>query len=179
MPRKTNIFIWRLRLNRLPTIDNLNYRGIVTPDALCPACKSYPDSAKHIFLECSTAKEVMARLACRWNKLPDLSNCTGVEDLISGRRDTSLSKTDVIKYEVIIRAYLWTIWNNMNDICFNNTVKTIPILVSEILGTVFYGLVLEAICLKICLWRTCCNFVPALSSFSLELAVVLVMNLCC
>ena len=76
VPRKINIFIWRLRLKHLPTIDNLNYRGIVTPDTLCPAYKSYPDSAKHIFLECSTAKEVMARLACRWNKLPDLSNYT-------------------------------------------------------------------------------------------------------
>ncbi|KAL4562843.1 hypothetical protein LXL04_026874 [Taraxacum kok-saghyz] len=43
VPRKANIFVWRLRLNILPTRFNLSGRGLEIPSIMCPICGSQVD----------------------------------------------------------------------------------------------------------------------------------------
>lgn len=38
VPRKVNIFVWRLGKNRLPTREKINEKGIDIPSLLCPTC---------------------------------------------------------------------------------------------------------------------------------------------
>ncbi|KAL4572686.1 hypothetical protein LXL04_019468 [Taraxacum kok-saghyz] len=118
VPRKINVVVWRLRLNRILTKDNLAARGIILPSDVCPACSRCLESAAHLFLECSTARGVMATIKRRWDKLPDLSSNTDIEELLKGGTNLN-SDTERLKYVVIIRAFLWIIWCNRNDVSFN------------------------------------------------------------
>ncbi|GKC76718.1 RNA-directed DNA polymerase, eukaryota, reverse transcriptase zinc-binding domain protein [Tanacetum coccineum] len=40
LPRKVNIFVWRLALDRLPTRLNLSLRGLDIPSIMCPMCNN-------------------------------------------------------------------------------------------------------------------------------------------
>ena len=43
LPRKFNIFMWRMRLNRLPRWLNLSSRGIEILEISCPSCNGSVD----------------------------------------------------------------------------------------------------------------------------------------
>ncbi|GJQ98224.1 RNA-directed DNA polymerase, eukaryota, partial [Tanacetum coccineum] len=65
LPRKVNIFIWRLKSNRLSLRLNLSSRGIEIPEISCPFCNGNVESNTHIFYECTSAKEIW-RTTRRW-----------------------------------------------------------------------------------------------------------------
>ncbi|GKE60519.1 RNA-directed DNA polymerase, eukaryota, partial [Tanacetum coccineum] len=51
IPRKVNIFMWRLSLDRLPHRLNLSLCGIDIPVISCSSCNANVESANHIFFE--------------------------------------------------------------------------------------------------------------------------------
>ena len=52
LPRKVNIFMWRLRLDRLPHRLNLSRRGIDINSILCSVCNKGMESNEHLFCSC-------------------------------------------------------------------------------------------------------------------------------
>ncbi|GKA91923.1 putative pentatricopeptide repeat-containing protein [Tanacetum coccineum] len=58
IPRKVNIFIWRLILDRLPHKLNLSSRGINIHMITCPSCNGNMESSNHIFFECNIAMDI-------------------------------------------------------------------------------------------------------------------------
>ncbi|GJS87764.1 RNA-directed DNA polymerase, eukaryota, reverse transcriptase zinc-binding domain protein [Tanacetum coccineum] len=65
LPRKVNIFMWRLKIDRLPRRLNLSSRGIEIPEISCPSCNGNVESNHHIFFGCEFAKEVWKNIR-RW-----------------------------------------------------------------------------------------------------------------
>ena len=59
-----HIFARRMCLNALPTLVNLQSKGVVNCD-ICPACGKEPETTSHAFVKCEMAKslEVLARLS--------------------------------------------------------------------------------------------------------------------
>ena len=57
-PHKVNIFLWHLKLDRLPHRLNLSSRGIEIPKIFCPSCNGNVESNVHIFFDCAFAKEI-------------------------------------------------------------------------------------------------------------------------
>ncbi|GJV26893.1 RNA-directed DNA polymerase, eukaryota, reverse transcriptase zinc-binding domain protein [Tanacetum coccineum] len=55
VPRKVNILIWRVLLDRIPTRLNLYNRDIDTPDILCLICKLHTEHSTHLFIGCEVA----------------------------------------------------------------------------------------------------------------------------
>ncbi|KAL4587464.1 hypothetical protein LXL04_000335 [Taraxacum kok-saghyz] len=100
VPRKINIFIWRLRLNRLPTKDNLSRRGIAVTNTNCSACACWPESVHHLFLRCSTAAGIWAFLRNKWNALPPLDSCNNMEELMNVEKDPRRSRDEAAKVSV-------------------------------------------------------------------------------
>ncbi|GJS50907.1 RNA-directed DNA polymerase, eukaryota [Tanacetum coccineum] len=58
IPRKVNIFMWRLSLDRHPHRLNLSLRGMDIPAISCSSCNANVESANHIFFECIIATEM-------------------------------------------------------------------------------------------------------------------------
>nr|GEU35692.1 hypothetical protein [Tanacetum cinerariifolium] len=69
IPRKVNIFIWRLSLDRIPHTLNLSLRGMDIPTISCSSCNTNVESANHIFFECTIASD-MWKLVYRWCDIP-------------------------------------------------------------------------------------------------------------
>nr|GEY05577.1 reverse transcriptase domain-containing protein [Tanacetum cinerariifolium] len=65
LPRKVNIFLWRLSLDRLPHRLNLSSRGIDIPTISCSSDNGNVESADHIFFACDLAKDVWS-LVRKW-----------------------------------------------------------------------------------------------------------------
>ena len=57
IPPKVRIFAWRICLNALPTLVNLQSKGVVNCD-ICPACGKEPETISHVFVNCEVAKRV-------------------------------------------------------------------------------------------------------------------------
>ena len=58
VPIKVNSLVWRLSLGRLPTLDNLDRKGVDMNSMLCPSCSGVVESIGHVFFECVIATEV-------------------------------------------------------------------------------------------------------------------------
>ncbi|GJV86714.1 RNA-directed DNA polymerase, eukaryota [Tanacetum coccineum] len=66
LPRKVNIFMWRARLNKLPTRYNLSPQGIKIVSIMCPVCGVSMESLSHVLFTCTLAKEVWMRVYNWW-----------------------------------------------------------------------------------------------------------------
>ncbi|GJT62419.1 RNA-directed DNA polymerase, eukaryota, reverse transcriptase zinc-binding domain protein [Tanacetum coccineum] len=66
IPIKVNVFLWRLKLNKLPSRVNLDRRGIVVDSILCPICHGDFETVNHCFFNCVFAKDVWSLLAKWW-----------------------------------------------------------------------------------------------------------------
>ncbi|XP_071739482.1 uncharacterized protein [Rutidosis leptorrhynchoides] len=62
IPRKINIFIWRLSLDRLPTRFNLSRRGVEIESTGCPSCNYGSDTIQHVMFACDVALELWRRV---------------------------------------------------------------------------------------------------------------------
>nr|GEU34242.1 RNA-directed DNA polymerase, eukaryota, reverse transcriptase zinc-binding domain protein [Tanacetum cinerariifolium] len=65
IPIKINIFVWRVRLDRLPTRCNLLNRCVIMESSLCPLCGLVPEDSLHVFFGCDLAKTIFHRI-CHW-----------------------------------------------------------------------------------------------------------------
>ena len=118
LPRKVNIFIWRLKLDRLPHSLNLSSRGIEIPEISCPTCNGNVESNIHIFFECIFAKEIWMIIR-RWceDSFPLFdSNAHWIDWLNSW----PVSRDKKHRLFVIIAASLWFIWRYRNGVTFSS-----------------------------------------------------------
>ncbi|GJR37779.1 putative RNA-directed DNA polymerase, eukaryota, reverse transcriptase zinc-binding domain protein [Tanacetum coccineum] len=76
LPRKVNIFMWRMTLDRLPHRLNLSTRGMEIHQISCPSCDRSVESNEHIFYECDAAKNIwrLVRMWCDINMPSFVSN---------------------------------------------------------------------------------------------------------
>ena len=60
VPCKVNIFVWRLRLNKLPIRYNLSIRGLEIPSIMCSVCGCDSEKVAHLFWNCEV-------VVCIWD----------------------------------------------------------------------------------------------------------------
>nr|GEW41589.1 RNA-directed DNA polymerase, eukaryota [Tanacetum cinerariifolium] len=68
VPIKVNVFIWRARLDGLPTMANLVRRGVNVDSSGCPICSFDNEDINHILFRCELAQQILLRI-CRWWEL--------------------------------------------------------------------------------------------------------------
>ncbi|GJR74809.1 putative RNA-directed DNA polymerase, eukaryota, reverse transcriptase zinc-binding domain protein [Tanacetum coccineum] len=110
LPHKVNIFMWRLKLDRLPKI----------PEISCPSCNGNVESNVHIFFECSFTKDVWKTIR-RWcgNSFPLFDSNTHWIEWLASWYGSQVKKKRLL---VIIAATLWLIWR-LGVVCCPNAYK--------------------------------------------------------
>ncbi|GKB67722.1 RNA-directed DNA polymerase, eukaryota, reverse transcriptase zinc-binding domain protein [Tanacetum coccineum] len=58
LPRKVNVFMWRLRLDRLPNRFNLSRRDLDIYSITCLICNLMPETSSHYFFTCDIASSI-------------------------------------------------------------------------------------------------------------------------
>ncbi|GJY14799.1 RNA-directed DNA polymerase, eukaryota, reverse transcriptase zinc-binding domain protein [Tanacetum coccineum] len=119
IPIKVNIFIWRLRLDKLPTLVNMDRKGIDVDSLICPICNEHVENVDHLFFSCEMAHDLWGLLA-RWCTLdiPEVSNIT---EWFSWLDDAHVSKSARIILEGIASTIMWSVWNLRNAWIFSSS----------------------------------------------------------
>ncbi|GKA89227.1 RNA-directed DNA polymerase, eukaryota [Tanacetum coccineum] len=118
LPRKVNIFMWRMTLDRFPHRLNLSTRGMEIHQISCPSCDRSVESNEHIFYECDTAKNIwrLVRMWCDIN-MPSFVSNNAWKDWLSLWPASKEKKQRV--YVVIVSSPL-LIWRYRNSVTFNS-----------------------------------------------------------
>ncbi|GJX16952.1 RNA-directed DNA polymerase, eukaryota, reverse transcriptase zinc-binding domain protein [Tanacetum coccineum] len=119
IPIKVNVLVWRLCLDKLPTLMNLDKKGIDVPSLLCPVCSDQVETADHLFFSCGMAQDLWGLLA-RWCQL-DFPVISNIAEWFSWLDSAYLSKYTRSSLEGIASTMLWSIWNFRNAWIFSNS----------------------------------------------------------
>ncbi|GJX94652.1 RNA-directed DNA polymerase, eukaryota, reverse transcriptase zinc-binding domain protein [Tanacetum coccineum] len=118
IPRKVNIFMWRLSLDRLPHRLNLSLRGMDIPAISCSSCNANVESANHIFFECIIASDLW-KLVYRWCEIPFVQALSfeAFKDWLSSWHAPKEKKH---MFFIISTSVLWWLWRFRNSVTFNS-----------------------------------------------------------
>ncbi|GJZ25889.1 RNA-directed DNA polymerase, eukaryota, reverse transcriptase zinc-binding domain protein [Tanacetum coccineum] len=116
LPRKVNIFIWRLSLDRFPHRLNLSSRGIDILKISCSSCNGNVESSNHIFFACNIAMEVW-RLVRNWCDItfPLFASFEHWKNWFVFRQSLKEKKN---RFYVIVASSLWWLWRFRNNVTF-------------------------------------------------------------
>ncbi|KAL4558890.1 hypothetical protein LXL04_037094 [Taraxacum kok-saghyz] len=120
MPKKANIFIWRLLKGRIPVSEVLDKMGIDLPSTLCPFCKSDIESAQHLFLKCPWSYELWTRLNLWWGYEVWTNEIETIEEIFLKIDYLPIQKKAKKAMFVIASSVLKGIWECRNKLIFKN-----------------------------------------------------------
>ena len=119
MPLKISTFVWKLMLDRLPTMLSLFNKGISSLN-LCPLCNEESESTTHLFLLCPLTR------AC-WHGSSLAVHSSDFINIIVQRWLTSLllrhkkKEAHTMEYLQAVFTYLWSIWTYRNRVVHEGT----------------------------------------------------------
>ncbi|KAJ9553129.1 hypothetical protein OSB04_017174 [Centaurea solstitialis] len=67
VPKKVNVFMWRLRLGRLPLRVSLDKMGVDLNSVLCPRCGDEAEDLDHALLKCKAVRTLWSKIGVWWN----------------------------------------------------------------------------------------------------------------
>ncbi|KAD4981757.1 hypothetical protein E3N88_18428 [Mikania micrantha] len=112
--KKVNVFVWRACLNRIPTMDALQCRGVEVGSTLCPNCGMTVESADHLLVKCMVARTIWWQI-CRWAKIPCPTIFESVGGLLDHANASVGEKNRKTVINLIFQTMLWRIWLARND----------------------------------------------------------------
>ncbi|XP_071727034.1 uncharacterized protein [Rutidosis leptorrhynchoides] len=119
VPIKINVFIWRLRLRRLPTKSNLLAKGMEFENDNCCVCDNGLEDDLHAFANCVNSKLIWLKVASWINlDIPSWNSLDGLRSWVDGVPIIGNHKTIVT---AIIYSTLWNIWRLRNSSTFKDS----------------------------------------------------------
>ncbi|GKD68008.1 RNA-directed DNA polymerase, eukaryota [Tanacetum coccineum] len=118
IPKKVNIFMWRMFLDKFPNRVNLSSRGLDLNSIACMVCNGSVESNAHTFFTCDTADAIW-RMVRTWsgNSFPIFSSC---DDWFTWFDSWHTSKDKKSRAYSIFAATCWSLWRFRNNITFNS-----------------------------------------------------------
>nr|XP_043615638.1 uncharacterized protein LOC122587518 [Erigeron canadensis] len=115
LPKKINIFTWRLFRDRLPSRINLALRRVPNISLTCPICFSDLDLIEHTFNTCRVASDWRTLLS-RWLQLsiPDY-NPIDIRNWMDSVHGSASYKQILLG---IFSSWWWILWKNKNQAAF-------------------------------------------------------------
>nr|XP_043636129.1 uncharacterized protein LOC122607256 [Erigeron canadensis] len=118
IPLKVNIFMWRVGMNRIPTLEALKDRNCVFGDGLCVLCGEYEESVDHLFCGCELANLIWTFISS-WCKASPFF-VFSIKDLIEIHENVGLGKKEQKVVKGIVMVACWCIWKARNERRFSN-----------------------------------------------------------
>ncbi|GKC82639.1 RNA-directed DNA polymerase, eukaryota [Tanacetum coccineum] len=126
LPKKINIFIWRVLRDRLPTRWNLSHKGIDLDSLNCLICDTSVETTNHSLWFCSLATTLWHRVFVWLDIAPP--NPSNIQDVFSWLDNMSLSSAQKSALEVICGVVFWSLWHFRNKLIFYLTTLLIVLI---------------------------------------------------
>ncbi|GJS89701.1 RNA-directed DNA polymerase, eukaryota, reverse transcriptase zinc-binding domain protein [Tanacetum coccineum] len=130
LPKKINIFIWRVLRDRLPTRWNLSRKGIDLDSLNCPICDTSVETTNHSLWFCSLATTLWHRVFVWLDIAPP--NPSNIQDVFSWLDNMRLSSAQKSALEVICGVVFWSLWHFRNKLIFDTSPPNRSILFDNI-----------------------------------------------
>ncbi|KAJ9559906.1 hypothetical protein OSB04_005066 [Centaurea solstitialis] len=116
IPKKINIFLWRLFRGAVPIKWNLSKRGITIPSLDCVLCGNNIETLDHCFFTCSLSSAIWKKVWAWWGiKSPLLTSVSSFKSMV--QRMGTNRKLRVV-FSSVCAITLWQIWRWRNSILF-------------------------------------------------------------
>ncbi|GJR29260.1 RNA-directed DNA polymerase, eukaryota [Tanacetum coccineum] len=130
IPIKVNVFVWRVRMDKLPTRLNLSLRGVDIPSILCPVCDVVVESTSHILFSCPLAHDVLCKVMTWWDL--DTPNILSYEEWLCWFSNLHIHKQAKIILEGVFYVMWWLIWRFRNKSLFGSSTPKKAIIFDDI-----------------------------------------------
>ncbi|KAJ9568055.1 hypothetical protein OSB04_004021 [Centaurea solstitialis] len=117
LPKKICIFMWRVRLGRIPVRLSLDSRGIDLDSVLCPRCEGEGESVDHALVDCVEAKRLW-NLIGNWWKV-DVKECSSVAELCNLCNKEGVGVKGGKRWVAMVWCVCYLIWVNRNNLVFS------------------------------------------------------------
>ncbi|XP_071705251.1 uncharacterized protein [Rutidosis leptorrhynchoides] len=118
VPKKIEIFIWRALKKRLPTLVELDNRGIDLNSVRCPICDDDVETIEHSLIFCSYVMDIWSRVH-KWWGLGNVSNLS-VNEAFVGNCNSITSELGAKIWQAVEWTTGYLIWKNRNNKIFKN-----------------------------------------------------------
>ncbi|GJV11077.1 RNA-directed DNA polymerase, eukaryota, partial [Tanacetum coccineum] len=135
IPIKINVFVWRARLDCLPSRSNLVRRGVALDSVTCPLCHAFVEDIQHVLFRCDIAQRIF-RMICRWWDLvwQDLLSFSDWNTWFSSIRLPAKVKSLL---EGVFCVAWWSIWVFRNRSIFGEVPPRRSVIFDEIVSFSF------------------------------------------
>ncbi|XP_071739044.1 uncharacterized protein [Rutidosis leptorrhynchoides] len=130
LPQKIELFIWRVKQQRIPVKIELDKRGVDLDTVRCPVCNNDLETVEHIFIHCFFAKDLWSRVF-RWWKI-NRKMYTQLEDMFKGIENPSQPTNTSNLWMAIEWVTAYFIWQNCNHTLFQNKKIIGPMALNEV-----------------------------------------------
>ncbi|XP_071708911.1 uncharacterized protein [Rutidosis leptorrhynchoides] len=113
IPRKLEIFAWRVFKKRLPLRIELDKRGIDLPSVRCPLCDDGLETIDHALIFCKESIKVWSRVFNWWG-FGNFSNLS-VNEILRGLAPANLSAFGKKIWQAVEWVCVYFIWKNRNN----------------------------------------------------------------
>lgn len=117
VPKKVNLFVWRLLRDCIPSFINLFARGIDTVTVRCLQCQDGIETTKHIFKNCYLVSETR-NMVSNWIGF-DVPVLTPIE-LMRWSSDLTLDRLKRDRIKAILYTWWWLTWKARNNYVHNS-----------------------------------------------------------
>ncbi|XP_071712825.1 uncharacterized protein [Rutidosis leptorrhynchoides] len=128
--KKVEIFIWRAMEKRLPTLVELDKRGIDLHSIRCPICDEDVETIDHSLIFCNSVMDIWSRVY-RWWGFGNMTNLS-VSGAFLGNCNITCSELGTKIWQAIEWTCGYLIWRNRNNKIFKNKSWNAPTALSEI-----------------------------------------------
>ncbi|XP_071728629.1 uncharacterized protein [Rutidosis leptorrhynchoides] len=135
VPKKVEIFIWRVKKKRIPVRVELDKRDVDLHSLRCPLCDDGLESVEHSLVLCDRVRDLWTRIFKWWGIR--ISNPYNLCDLVEGINTSSMSEKGKRLWQAIVWIGLYHIWCLRNKTVFENKSWNIPMALSEIQSKTF------------------------------------------
>ncbi|GKB91655.1 reverse transcriptase domain, reverse transcriptase zinc-binding domain protein, partial [Tanacetum coccineum] len=130
VPKKVNIFIWRVLKGRIPVWEELDRRGIDLDTTLYPCCDSVVESCVHSLVFCNFVMSVWEKIFSLW-KLGSV-NAFSIGEIFTANGNVVISNYSSHLWQAVIWTSGYFIWKMRNERIFKGKVSSITKIVQDI-----------------------------------------------
>lgn len=118
VPTKVAAFCWKLVQNKIPTMVNLQKRGVQLGGGSnrCPFCSSKDETEDHLFLLCAQSAKIWKSCDQWWN-ISTARAATTKDHLLQHRDLVNGSRLKEVWVQIWI-TIIWSIWIKRNNVIF-------------------------------------------------------------
>ncbi|GJU92351.1 putative reverse transcriptase domain-containing protein [Tanacetum coccineum] len=116
LPAKINICSWRITNRRLPTLINLDKRGIDLNSVRCQIYDKDLETEDHLFVFCDLAIDTWKKVLNWWNL--DFMCPSSLTDLLCLADNVQIQAPLIKYFDVVMHTTIWLLWRFRNEFYF-------------------------------------------------------------